>query len=178
MVYYYFKCHRAWRHTRDVDILPSMSPCPIDFITSVPFGIFPLERKRESKIVEMNTMTQHLVCNTKSGVSGIMWHRGCLWFRPLQQWDLQSGHLEDGAVHLVRLPFLVQQAVGAAAQAAVQRGCRDGGIAGSVVGPSCAETRPHPSQNHRHRRSNVLLGWVPGCKKLGGAQALRPRRIR
>lgn len=52
----------------------------------------------------------------------------------VKAWDSQSGHLEDGAVHLVHLRVLVQQAVGAAAQAAVQRGRRHGGFTRPVAG--------------------------------------------
>lgn len=95
---------------------PSISEGPVDdFITSVPFGIFPLRREESAQ------------------------HHSSFKYGSRQRpngSDLQSGHLEDGAVHLVGFLFLVQQAVGAAAQAAVQGGRRDRGVARPVAGPS------------------------------------------
>ena len=78
---------------------------------------------------------------------------------------LQSRHLEDGTVHLVHLSVFIQQAVGAAAQAAVQGGGRDRGVAGSVARPSCAEKQPHPSRQ-RDRKKRMHLCRIQESKKL------------
>lgn len=89
--------------------------------------------------------------------------------------DLQSGHLEDGAVHLIGLSFLIQQAVGTAAQAAVQWSCCDRGVARSVAGASCADTQPSRTHTHtlRMKRYNLAQSQVVKNQKaaeLGGAK--------
>lgn len=67
---------------------PSISEGPVDdFITSVPLGIFPLRREEHAELHSSFKYGSHQRPNGS---------------------DLQSGHLEDGAVHLVGFLLLVQ----------------------------------------------------------------------